>query len=881
MATVLEKTIEIIFQGDDRSSAAIGSVIGGMNKLEGAVTAVSGPLREIADGVIKADLALNSLAFAGLAYAYAKSVEFEGAMIELEKVVGSDQVEALNKAKNAAIDFSEKYGVSATEIVASMANFAQAGFTVEEAMQLVGNSLDLVIAGGIDAAQSSEILVAALKGFREPASEAGRLIDILNEVSNNYATSAEQLGVGMAGLSPIAQAMGLSMEETAGVLTPVIEVFRSGDEAAIALKTGLLKLVDDSKPVRDALASIGVSQTDANGALRSGKDILYDVMEAFTGLSEEQKLFVTQQLVGIDQSARMVTVFDNLEYVLRVTEAAMGAAGSAAQEVAVRLASAEVQIEIFKKSFENLAVAIGDKFKVATTDAVGGLSDITQALRGLVASGAFDDIFDLINEFATNLGEFFRDVANALPEAMKKVDFDPLVASFRKLVDTATELFKAVFPDDLTTVDGLATAIKKIVDAWATLNDIAAKILTAWKPFFEAIGLVIEGLGDADSEISKFVGKLADMLGPGQVVDRMIDRFGLLGGTILGAMVNGLSLASREGGIFSGSMGEGAAAVAELEGGISGKLLRTLESFGISVADASIETEGLGNVVSGFPEGIQIDFSAPGMLELQGALASFGLSLNDIPREKIVELAAITDPVELHNAIAALGAIPDLKQVGVETDVDQPSLEKSKNDLDNNIPEKKDTDVYSRTDKGSLDTVQGQLDVLAAKRVMEVEARADEYALEQMKAQFDLMQTAVEWKAKLDIAEVEANAKKVEAAFSTLESVFTSSAEIVSSALGALGGDFGAFGDSTRNKIFNVIEKELELRDRAMTATEDLIKTQIEYMESKMKAMESGQALIQIDGAGLQPHLEAFMWEVLGAIQTRVNEEGHAMLFGL
>jgi TP901 family phage tail tape measure protein len=96
--------------------------------------------------------------------------------------------------------------------------------------------------------------------------------------------------------------MGFSMEETAGILTPVIEIFRSGDEAAVALKTGLLKLIDDTKPVQEALASIGVSQTDANGALRSGKDILLDVSKAFQTLDEDQKLFVTQQLVGIEQA---------------------------------------------------------------------------------------------------------------------------------------------------------------------------------------------------------------------------------------------------------------------------------------------------------------------------------------------------------------------------------------------------------------------------------------------------------------------------------------------------------------------------------------------------------------------------------------------------
>ena len=38
--------------------------------------------------------------------------------------------------------------------------------------------------------------------------------------------------------------------------------------------------------------------------------------------------------------------------------------------------------------------------------------------------------------------------------------------------------------------------------------------------------------------------------------------------------------------------------------------------------------------------------------------------------------------------------------------------------------------------------------------------------------------------------------------------------------------------------------------------------------------------MIKVDGAGLQPHLEAFMWEVLKAIQVRVNADGLKMLLG-
>ena len=34
------------------------------------------------------------------------------------------------------------------------------------------------------------------------------------------------------------------------------------------------------------------------------------------------------------------------------------------------------------------------------------------------------------------------------------------------------------------------------------------------------------------------------------------------------------------------------------------------------------------------------------------------------------------------------------------------------------------------------------------------------------------------------------------------------------------------------------------------------------------------------NGDGLQPHLEAFMWEILEAIQVRVNADGYEMLLG-
>ena len=65
-----------------------------------------------------------------------------------------------------------------------------------------------------------------------------------------------------------------------------------------------------------------------------------------------------------------------------------------------------------------------------------------------------------------------------------------------------------------------------------------------------------------------------------------------------------------------------------------------------------------------------------------------------------------------------------------------------------------------------------------------------------------------------------------------------------------------------------------------MDLQRQLIESQINLNQSRTASLQRGNALIQIDGKGLQPHLEAFMWEILKTIQTRVNADGLELLVG-
>jgi tape measure domain-containing protein len=138
----------------------------------------------------------------------------------------------------------------------------------------------------------------------------------------------------------------------------------------------------------------------------------------------------------------------------------------------------------------------------------------------------------------------------------------------------------------------------------------------------------------------------------------------------------------------------------------------------------------------------------------------------------------------------------------------------------------------------------------------------------------------IEARISIDVERVKAQAETVRAAFESINTTIDSTADIISKAFGALtGGDF--IDSSTRNALFRQLDVENARRDRALQQQAELTQAQINLLRQQAQAMERGDALVKIDGAGLQPHLEAFMWEILKTIQVRVNRDGLGLLLGL
>jgi hypothetical protein len=136
----------------------------------------------------------------------------------------------------------------------------------------------------------------------------------------------------------------------------------------------------------------------------------------------------------------------------------------------------------------------------------------------------------------------------------------------------------------------------------------------------------------------------------------------------------------------------------------------------------------------------------------------------------------------------------------------------------------------------------------------------------------------MEFAMKLDIAEIEANTEIAKAAFESMNVTIQSTGDLLGNLFGLLTDDNLTAWDKA--KIWEQIEQENEMRLKTMELQQQMLEAYIEQIELRNEQMKNDNAMITIDGSGLAPHLEAFMWEILSAIQTRVNSEGLELLLG-
>ena len=915
----LTKTISIIFAGIDKVSPIAEDIGGGISKVASGVQSATQPFADLSDNVLLASGAITALGLAALAFSTKEAVALESSMTDLNKVLGETDGTATDFADKFA-DISNTFGIAQSDIIQLTADFKQSGFTIDESLDLVSKALTAVSISELDANQSGEAIIRTLNGFQAPASEAGRLLDILNEVSNNNSASFSELAIGMARLSPIAKGLGLSFEETAGLLTPVIAVFGSGSEAANGLRTSLLKLGSDSKPVIEALESVGIDTSE----FVTAKDRLQALTDVFPSLTKEQQNFVTKEIAGIEQAAKFSIVLSNQEGVLKATENAYKSLGSAQKELDIALKTTEIALQRFGVSLSNIAAKVGSEFLPQFKEVVNSSADLGDAILKALDSKAFEPVFDALRDFFDGLDKDIQLISKNFPEAIKLVDFTPILDALNSVQSSFGKLFSEL---DLSTPEGLASAIQFIVDSTASLFEVTAGIIGSFEDVFKTVANGADDFNDLGADVKEAAG---NFLGFAKQVNVFAGYLESLGGVIAG-VGSALGVLFGAKGIIAfasvfKTISAGSAASAVVAGlatsiALLAGIVIEADNKGVSrflddVFDISGSQGFAAETVKNFGEAIGglSDQLFSGKLSTQEYIAEME-RLNDKQiiakfatqdntkknRENTLSLLKTSEAIKdfKDNVVGAATASGDLSQSSDEVTkkadsatnstkswadsisaLEQQAKEFSENKLSESLNEAS-SGIDGATDKTKkLKDGLKEGSVVVKEFKGEIETVGNKVI--NLYGAIDDANTDIKVSVKASgILTAEQQVRQFESVLNALDTSIESTGNTLGSLAGSLtGGNFNNLDLASKFSLRNAFDEETKQRKDSIKIANELAAVELKVAQARLDALNSGDAGITIDTSGLDPILDLLLVTIIENAQVRASTEGAAFLVG-
>lgn len=149
--------------------------------------------------------------------------EIDAAMTELKKVTNETSTTYNNFLKEAGTRASA-LGSTMTDLISSTADFAKLGYSVKDAAVLAENAIMYSNVGDLDIQTATSDIVSALKAFDIEASNAIKIVDSFNEVGNNYAISAQQIGEALRNSASSLVVAGNDIDQSIAMITAMTEI---------------------------------------------------------------------------------------------------------------------------------------------------------------------------------------------------------------------------------------------------------------------------------------------------------------------------------------------------------------------------------------------------------------------------------------------------------------------------------------------------------------------------------------------------------------------------------------------------------------------------------------------------------------------------------
>lgn len=311
--------------------------------------------------------------------------ELDASLTELDKVTDLTS-EGLQQLTDDAFAVGQQIGATGKDVIDATTIFAQAGYEAQEALDLSEQAIMLknVSEAGATAENSASTLIATMKAFGLEAEDSGHIVDALNEVSNKYAVSVNDLSTAIQKSAASMATGNNTLEETFGLVTAGVEILQEPGRVANGLSTITARLTAENDAyIKSITGGQGVID-EQTGQLRSTYDILQDLSEEWDNLTSVEQQELAEVVAGKTQRSLFTAIMTNFESAVGATEAALNSEGSAAVENSKRMQSLEGRVVSLQSAWQNFANnTINSDFIKNILSAVTALINFVDTIGGL------------------------------------------------------------------------------------------------------------------------------------------------------------------------------------------------------------------------------------------------------------------------------------------------------------------------------------------------------------------------------------------------------------------------------------------------------------------------------------------------------------------
>ena len=394
--------------------------------------------------------------------------DFEAGMSEVQAVSGASG-EALEQLKEKAKEMGAKTKFSATESAEAMNYMAMAGWKTEEMLGGIEGIMNLAAASGEDLATTSDIVTDALTAFGMSASDSTHFADILAAASSNANTNVGLMGETFKYVAPLAGSLGYSAEDTATAIGLMANAGIKGSQAGTALRSIMTRLAKPTKESQAAMDALGLSITDSSGKMKPLSEIVGDMREGFSGLTEDEKASYAAMLGGQEAMSGLLAIVNASDKDFEKLSGAINDCnGSAAEMAEIMQDNLQGQITILQSGLEGLGVSLYETMQDTAKDVVKEAQGMVQQLQDAFNEGGFQG---LVGAFGNVLAQIVQRIAEAAPTVIEAAV--SLVMSFCDGLKSAPGIGESGASLITSLVTGLMSCVGEI---WTTAIVLIGKL---------------------------------------------------------------------------------------------------------------------------------------------------------------------------------------------------------------------------------------------------------------------------------------------------------------------------------------------------------------------------------------------------------------------